>query len=528
MPTINQLSAVTEPQSGDQLPIWVPTQGDTRKTTVGMLTAYAQDNIQLPGDQVDFQQAGTGAVVRTAQDKMRDEVSVKDYGAVGDGVSDDTAAIQAAIDAVFANGGGEIAIPVGTYKITSALYMKRYVTLRGPEMNISAGSLYPVTTVEGGVSGYAKIIPTDAVTTAAIIFDFSLAIREQRPYGSKLINLLIDCDAMTGSKDGVLINKVAAGQGPFNSGFASDANELKSVSVINAPRYGVNVASNAPTQRVNLSMDDCRVAFCGSHGIYIEKTYDCEIKYTFSFANYGSGLYSTMAAACRILFCDFFNNGQYGSITNGGNGITDDSSDMRYVGCHADNNYRHGMSFISVANTTKNKQTRVMDCRVASNGGDSTTGAYDNVYIGDVSGDSIAGIDFIGCKFGGSPHNAVPTARVGYNINQAFASSQSANQIVGCQFSSTELYNTANVISAAAWQQSIISGTSSTDGNQMANKPYTLSAWTGDASVNVLRGGNFYKTANVGAARINGLANSATNVLGRSASRKPSEHCRSR
>lgn len=114
MPTINQLSAVTEPQSGDQLPIWVPTQGDTRKTTVGMLTAYAQDNIQLPSDQVDFQQAGTGAVVRTAQDKMRDEVSVKDFGAVGDGLSNDSVAILAADSAVTL-----VAVPAGVYNCTS-------------------------------------------------------------------------------------------------------------------------------------------------------------------------------------------------------------------------------------------------------------------------------------------------------------------------------------------------------------------------------------------------------------------------
>jgi hypothetical protein len=49
--------------------------------------------------------------------KLNDVVSVKDFGAVGDGVADDTAAIQAAIN----SGAAKIYLPAGTYKITAAL-----------------------------------------------------------------------------------------------------------------------------------------------------------------------------------------------------------------------------------------------------------------------------------------------------------------------------------------------------------------------------------------------------------------------
>jgi hypothetical protein len=44
--------------------------------------------------QTDFKQAGTGAVARTAQDKMREVVSLNDFGAVGDAVTNNTSAFN--------------------------------------------------------------------------------------------------------------------------------------------------------------------------------------------------------------------------------------------------------------------------------------------------------------------------------------------------------------------------------------------------------------------------------------------------
>ncbi|MDF2717880.1 MAG: algY, partial [Paenibacillus sp.] len=57
--------------------------------------------------------------------------NVKDYGAVGDGVADDTAAIQAAIDAVSAKGGGIVCVPCGTYMTSGPVVMKSRVFLQG-------------------------------------------------------------------------------------------------------------------------------------------------------------------------------------------------------------------------------------------------------------------------------------------------------------------------------------------------------------------------------------------------------------
>ena len=75
-------------------------------------------------EQVTFLASGTGASQRTVLDKLRDVVSVKDFGAVGDGVADDTANFQAAMTATRVQGGQnpkKLYVPKGTYKITNYL-----------------------------------------------------------------------------------------------------------------------------------------------------------------------------------------------------------------------------------------------------------------------------------------------------------------------------------------------------------------------------------------------------------------------
>jgi hypothetical protein len=51
------------------------------------------------------------------QDKARENVSVKDFGAVGDGVTDDSAAISAAVQAIASAGSGTLRIPKGRYLV---------------------------------------------------------------------------------------------------------------------------------------------------------------------------------------------------------------------------------------------------------------------------------------------------------------------------------------------------------------------------------------------------------------------------
>ena len=84
---------------------------------------------------ITYTPTGTGAVARSAASKFGDTVSVKDFGAVGDGTADDTAAIQAAItyaaSTINSASGMEVLLPTGTYLISSRITLPNRVGLRG-------------------------------------------------------------------------------------------------------------------------------------------------------------------------------------------------------------------------------------------------------------------------------------------------------------------------------------------------------------------------------------------------------------
>ena len=106
-------------------------------TTVATLAALANTTDPALGDAlVGFRQSSaagnaSGAVGRTVHQKLQETVSVQDFGAVGDGVADDTAAIQAAIDWIGGQSpaGGIVFMPKGLY-LTSATLDLDYDNVR--------------------------------------------------------------------------------------------------------------------------------------------------------------------------------------------------------------------------------------------------------------------------------------------------------------------------------------------------------------------------------------------------------------
>ena len=116
-----------------------------------------------------FLQSGTGATTRTWQSKAADMVSVKDFGAVGNGTSDDTSAIQAALNA--ASPGQQVWLTApGQYLINSA-------NLNVPKgVQLCAGWQVPGTTNNSSASAQ----PLDLSTlNGALILNSSYTITMQ-------------------------------------------------------------------------------------------------------------------------------------------------------------------------------------------------------------------------------------------------------------------------------------------------------------------------------------------------------------
>lgn len=91
------------------------------------IQAFSGFNVaNIQSANVSFQQGSPGSVVRSVDAKIKEVVSVKDFGAVGDGVTNDTSAIQNAIN----SGAKTIYLPAGDYAFTTLTVPQR-ITIEG-------------------------------------------------------------------------------------------------------------------------------------------------------------------------------------------------------------------------------------------------------------------------------------------------------------------------------------------------------------------------------------------------------------
>ena len=116
---------------------------------VGALVKFTTSQLNSSGagdaSQITYDPPYVGGVVTNVENKLAQYISVKDFGATGDGVTDDYAAIQAAINAA---GNRDVFFPTGGYKISATLVLPSDTGVRlvgeGSATGLSAMAIIPM------------------------------------------------------------------------------------------------------------------------------------------------------------------------------------------------------------------------------------------------------------------------------------------------------------------------------------------------------------------------------------------------
>lgn len=174
------------------------------KKHTGVADATAPDQYATYGQLTNwpFLQSGTGAVQRTVTSKLKDAAfSVKDFGALGNGVADDTAAINAALAAAGTlvqttkDGYGAIVtasvyVPSGIYICTNDLFVPEGVLLYGASRSTA---ILKFTVADKGVQmGDTTVIYTTAFRANVRVEDLGIytSVVSATSIGIKAINCI--------------------------------------------------------------------------------------------------------------------------------------------------------------------------------------------------------------------------------------------------------------------------------------------------------------------------------------------------
>ncbi|MDE2022542.1 MAG: right-handed parallel beta-helix repeat-containing protein [Patescibacteria group bacterium] len=135
----------------------------------------------------------TGAVPRSVQSKFDDIVSVKDFGAKGDGVTDDTTSIQTALTAL--TSGGTLYFPAGTYVISAALSITNSnVSLVGAGKStkiLTSSATVDVFTVGDGISAINNFTASDFSIDASVAKSAGFAFNVRYGGRTRIDNVFI-------------------------------------------------------------------------------------------------------------------------------------------------------------------------------------------------------------------------------------------------------------------------------------------------------------------------------------------------
>ncbi|MFI8531052.1 glycosyl hydrolase family 28-related protein [Streptomyces aquilus] len=218
-------------------------------------------------------EAHNTGTMEVAAGSVRDWLNVLDFGAVGDNVTDSTAAIQAALAA--APMGGIVYLPAGAYRTSAPLTIPPAVTLMGTHTNLMA--------VVGLVDPPCYIKPLASFTGTSVIEFLDQAEGGYSTISAehRILNVMIDGSDLTdpgidgigakgniqnvGLRDVTIRRVTGAGiNTQFNAGFFPYSWRLHRVMVDNTGWHGFAIQV-----MTDITMVDCQAIGCGANGFEI-------------------------------------------------------------------------------------------------------------------------------------------------------------------------------------------------------------------------------------------------------------------
>ncbi|MDX3455033.1 glycosyl hydrolase family 28-related protein [Streptomyces sp. ME02-8801-2C] len=255
---------------------------------------------------------------------VRDWLNVRDYGAVGDNVTDDTLPIQAALAACPM--GGIVYLPAGAYRTSAPLTIPPAVTLQGTHTNLMAvvGLVDPPCYIKplASFAGDAVIKFLDAATGG-----YSTISAEHR-----ILNVMIDGSDYTD---------------PGMDGIRAEGNiqnvGLRDVTIRQVTGAGINTAENAGFFPYSWRLHRVMVDNCGWHGINVQVMTDITMVDCQAIGNGANGFEISNAANSQMIGCRAEWNDNHGIHITGDWATGAGSGGMLLGDCSTDRNGYNGV-----------------------------------------------------------------------------------------------------------------------------------------------------------------------------------------
>lgn len=338
-------------------------------------------------------------------------VMPEDYGAAGDGATDDTAALQAALNATPA--GGACVLGAKTYAISSPLTLPPGVTLLGPVL----GRRVDQVSTEVPIAAKIKCLPGFLGAAAILLLD-----KEQGGYsgdnnGSRIVGVNLDGSAIaSGSVDGIKA-----------TGLVHDV-IISNVWIYSFSHNGLTTSSytrldSSTPHPYSWVMHDVAAHNCQNNGFSLNGLTDSDLLEVHALGSGAHGFFLATMANSHVVSCHAEWSTQHGYYVTGGWGTGTGPGGAVFSACTTDRNGHNGF----YVDATGNGTLRFVGCEARRDGRNG--GAGGSGYAGFATNGSTMPIVLDLVTYPGVDDDGSGTASPDYGAS--FASSANISVIGG-------------------------------------------------------------------------------------------------